>query len=168
MAALPQAGPAEEPAPCVAPPARRGTIAHRRAATDGTQQAWIMFGGRAELPWLRLLRPGFRHCFAAIAEDDGWLVLDPLSGRLVATRLDLPPGFDLPGFYRRAGFRALGPFVPAGPRRRRLPALRPMTCVGLCQAVLGADAPPALTPYGLYRSLRRRAAESSTNVGNFS
>lgn len=100
-----------------------------------------MFGGGADLPWLRLLRRGFRHCFAALEDAGGWTVLDPLSGRLVVARLDLPPGFDLPGFYRRAGLTVLGPFLPGGPRRSLLPPVAPFSWVALCRAVLGADAP---------------------------
>ena len=48
-------------------------------------------------------------------------MLDPLTGRLVVARLGLPPDFDLPAFYRRAGLVVLGPFVPAEPRARLLP-----------------------------------------------
>lgn len=134
--------------------------AHRRAALgteDPPQQAWIAFGGRADLPWLRLLRPGFRHCFAALSDASGWTVLDPLCGRLAVARPEVPPGFDLPGFYRRAGLTVLGPFAPAAPAPLPLPPLLPLTCVGLCRAVLGPGAPAALTPYGLYRGLLRRA-----------
>lgn len=130
--------------------------AHRRAMAEGSQRAFIVFGGGADMAWQRLLRPGFRHCFAALEEAGGWLVLEPLSGRLLATRLDLPPGFDLPGFYRRAGLVVTGPFRPAPPRPRRLPALSPMTCVALCRAVLGPDAPFALTPNGLHRALIKK------------
>ncbi|MDO9708697.1 hypothetical protein [Paracraurococcus lichenis] len=126
--------------------------AHRRAVQAG-QRAFIVFGGEADQPWLRLLRPGFRHCFAAIADARGWTVLDPLSGRLVVVRLEVPPQFDLPGFYRRAGFSVTGPFVPGAPRWRPLPPLSPFTCVALCRAVLGAGAPFALTPWGLFRAL---------------
>ena len=129
--------------------------AHRRTAETAAQRAFIVFGGGADLPWLRPLRSGFRHCFAALEDAAGWTVLDPLSGRLVVARLDLPPGFDLPGFYRRAGLRVLGPFSPGGPRRRLLPPLAPFSCVSLCRAVLGAGAPFAVTPFGLFRALAR-------------
>ncbi|MEN0074903.1 MAG: hypothetical protein AAGC69_10985 [Paracraurococcus sp.] len=108
--------------------------AHRRAAQAG-QRAFIVFGGEADLPWLRLLRPGYRHCFAAIADASGWTVLD------------------LPGFYRRAGFAVAGPFTPGPARWRPLPPLSPFTCVALCRAVLGAGAPFAVTPWGLFRKL---------------
>src|SRR5690606_11883931 len=86
----------------------------------------------------------------------GWTVLDPLSGRLVVARLELPPDFDLPRAWRRAGFAVLGPFTPGPARRRWLPPLGPFTCVALCRALLGAGAPFALTPRGLFRRLRRR------------
>jgi hypothetical protein len=144
--------PGQIPADAAARGPRPGP-AHRRAALPGAQRAWIVFGGRADMAWLRLLRPGFRHCFAAIEDAGGWMVLDPLAGRLVAARLDLPPGFDLPGFYRRAGLIVCGPFRPTEAQPRRLPALLPMSCVGLCRAVLGPGAPRALTPYGLFRRL---------------
>jgi hypothetical protein len=150
----------------------RGTgprLAHLRAAgvAVGAEAApglppaevWIAFAGRADQPWLRPLRPGFRHCFAALRDaDGGWTVLDPLSGRLVVARLDLPLGFDLPRAWRRAGFAVLGPFTPGPARRRRLPPLAPFTCVALCRALLGAGAPFALTPWGLFCRLQRRLA----------
>lgn len=138
----------------------RARLAHRRRAgpapgeADG-QAVWLVFGGNADQPWLRLLRRGFRHCFAAIADGAGWTVLDPLSGRLVVARLAVGPEFDLPGFYRRAGLAVLGPFAPHGPCRRWLPPLLPFTCVALCRAALGAGAPFALTPHGLYRALSK-------------
>lgn len=135
-------------------------LAHRRVA-EGGQYLWIAFGGQADQPWLRALRPGFRHCFAALADDTGWTVLEPLSGRLLVSRLVVPSDFDLPGFYRRAGLAVLGPFRPGGPRPRRLPDLSPFTCVGLCRALLGEGAPFALTPYGLFRKLGGVMAQDS-------
>lgn len=137
-------------------------LSHRRLAEDGTGQLlWIVFGGEADQPWLRLLRPGFRHCFAAVADEAGWTVLEPLSGRLLVARLPVPGGFHLPEFYRRAGLAVLGPFTPGMPRARRLPALAPLTCVGICRAMLGPDAPFALTPHGLFRALGGRDADES-------
>lgn len=120
---------------------------------DEAQQAWIIFAGRADQPWLRLLRPGFRHCFAALRDSGGWTVLDPLSGRLLAARLAVPAAYDLPRFYRRAGLRPLGPFRPTPARSCTAWRLAPFNCVALCRAVLGPDAPWAVTPHGLYRRL---------------
>lgn len=128
--------------------------AHRRAAP---QRAWIIFAGRADHAWQRWLRPGFRHCFAAIEDARGWMVLEALTGRLLLARLDVPSGFDAPAFYRRAGMVPVGPFPLDETSLGPAPGWRPLTCVSVCQAVLGPHAPGALTPYGLYRGLLARA-----------
>jgi hypothetical protein len=137
----------------VAREGHRGVTPQLRAARDAPQQVWIAFGGDADQFWLRPLRRGFRHCFAALSDEAGWTVLEPLSGRLVVARLAVPAGYDLPGFYRRAGLAVVGPFAPGPARRRWLPAMLPLNCVGLCRAVLGDGAPLALTPWGLFRRL---------------
>ncbi|MGK7865668.1 hypothetical protein [Falsiroseomonas sp. E2-1-a20] len=128
-------------------------LAHRRVTDATGQSVWIAFGGAADQPWLQLLRPGFRHCFAALGDEAGWTVLEPLSGRLLVARLPVPGGFDLPGFYRRAGLRVLGPFIPTEATPRSLPPLAPFTCVALCRALLGPAAPRAWTPFQLFREL---------------
>ena len=127
----------------------------RVGAAGAAQRAFIVFGGGADLPWLRPLRRGFRHCFAALEDARGWTVLDPLSGRLVVARLDLPRGFDLPGFYRRAGLTVLGPFLPGGPRRRLLPPFAPFSCVSLCRAV--GQVTPFWGPLPFFFPSRRQA-----------
>lgn len=127
--------------------------AHSRALAPDEQRIWLAFGGEADQPWLWPLKRGFRHCFAAIEEAGGWTVVDPLSGRLLVTRLEVPGGFDLPGFYRRAGLSVVGPLLPGPPRRSALPWLSPFSCVSVCRALLGGGAPFALTPFGLFRRL---------------
>ncbi|MCX7371392.1 MAG: hypothetical protein NTW56_02960 [Alphaproteobacteria bacterium] len=124
---------------------------HKRSTTG--QAAWIIFSGAADMPWQHLLKRGFRHCFAALRDADGWSVLDPLQGRLVVARLDVEASFDLPSFYHRAGLLPIGPITPGAARTSLLPRMLPMNCVGLCRAVLGTAAPFAITPYGLYRAL---------------
>ena len=39
-----------------------------RSRGASTEEVWIAFAGRTEMAWLRLFRPGFRHCFAALAD----------------------------------------------------------------------------------------------------
>lgn len=132
----------------------RGRVTHRHlAAPEAGQKLWIAFGGVADQPWLRLLRPGFRHCFAALQDEAGWTVLEPLSGRLMVARLPVATGFDLPLFYRRAGLRVLGPFAAGEPRGACLPSFAPFSCVTLCRALIGPEAPFAVTPFGLFRAL---------------
>lgn len=129
-------------------------ISPRHALAEGEQQVWIGFGGQADQFWLRLLRPGFRHCFAALRDKDGWSLVEPLSGRLLVTRAGLAADFDLPAFYRRAGLSVVGPFRPGSPAVRGwLPFSGLYSCVQVCRAVLGGGAPQAFTPHGLYRAL---------------
>lgn len=139
-------------------------LAHRRLAEEAGQRLFIVFGGSADQWWLRLLAPGFRHCFAAIADADGWTVLDPLSGRLLVQRLPLATDFDLPAVYARAGLAVLGPFTPAPSRGRLLPPCLPLTCVSLCRALLGPAAPFALTPASLFRRLQKMQDNRKKNL----
>jgi len=139
-------------------------LAHRRMASDAGQRLFIVFGGRADHWWLRLLAPGFRHCFAAIADANGWTILDPLSQRLLVQRLPLDATFDLPAVYARAGLSVLGPFAPSMARARLLPPLLPLTCVALCRALLGPDAPFALTPAALFRRLQKAQRDRKINL----
>ena len=135
--------------------------AHRRAPAA---LAWIAFSGQADHGWLRLLRPGFRHCFAALRDDRGWTVLDPLTGRLLVVRLEVDRSFDLPGFYRRAGLTVLGPFEAAEAGSGSLLLASPFSCVTLCRAVLGPSAPLAWTPRGLHRRLITRVESRKKNL----
>ena len=141
---------------------RRARPGHRRHLAG--QRVWIIFGGRADHGWQRLLRPGFRHCFAAIEDGAGWMVLDPLTGRLVLARLAIPAGYDLPEFYRRAGLTPIGPF-PVEEAETGTP-LRgaPWNCVSLCRAVLGPHAPFAVTPAGLFRRLEHLYESRKKNL----
>jgi hypothetical protein len=132
-------------------------LAHRRIAASAEQRLFIVFGGSADQWWLRLLAPGFRHCFAAIADDEGWTIIDPLSGRLLVQRLPLAAAFDLPAVYERAGLTVLGPFTPEPGRARSLPPFLPFSCVSVCRTLLGPEAPFALTPASLFRRLQSRS-----------
>lgn len=120
-------------------------------------KAWVVFDGRADIWWLRLLKPGFRHCFVVldgfVVPQDGrrWVVVDPVSPFTDVAVLDLPAGYDLPGW-----FRAMGMTVVAAPLRRdatRPAPWAPFTCVEAVKRVLGLHAALVLTPWQLYRRL---------------
>ncbi len=148
-----------------APPAPAGGAPRIRPPRDAAEpEVFIIWSGRADHWWLRLLRPGFRHCFAALRDDTGWTLAEPLTNRLVLTRLAVPPGHDVPRFFRRAGLRVLGPFTPAPPGRGGRLLLSPVSCVSLCRAILGPGAPFAWTPHGLYRALENLAESRKENL----
>ncbi|MBI5164407.1 MAG: hypothetical protein HY985_10955 [Magnetospirillum sp.] len=123
-------------------------------------RALVMFSGRTDLWWLRLLRRGYRHCFVALEGEGGWVVIDPLAHRTVV--LALPPcaALDLAAFYRQHGLEVVETAVAAPPRR---PApWRPHTCVESVKRILGISAPFILTPRQLSSFIRERGKKSLT------
>lgn len=129
-----------------------------RADPRRADLAIVCFSGRASLPWLRLLAPGFRHCAAVLRFRGAWLTVDPMV-HFTYAGLDSDLGLrDRIRLLRAAGYRTVLT-RPAPPPRRALP-WRPYTCVEAVKRLLGLDAPWALTPRQLHRLLtrRRRAA----------
>lgn len=100
------------------------------------------------------LRSGFRHVFIVVLDNRGyWVGVDGMDG---CPEAGVVAGcdYDLIDYYRRErGFMVMqidadraprGPFMMAG------------TCVGLVKAWLGVRAFWVITPYQLYRYLKRR------------
>ncbi len=115
--------------------------------------ALVVFVGHAELPWLRGLRAGFRHCFVVLRQDGTWLACEALTDRLELALLPVPQGFDLPGFYAKRGHTVLlGATRPDLPRRGL--TLAPLTCVEIAKRLLGVRAAWVITPWQLYRHLK--------------
>ena len=112
----------------------------------------VVFVDHAAWWWLRLLRPGFRHCFVVLATGTVWLACEPLKDRIELVVLNLPREFDLARFYHEQGHRVLSGQRPQpGPRRRF--TLAPVTCVTVVKRVLAIDAPWVWTPSQLYAYL---------------
>lgn len=115
--------------------------------------AIVVFEHRACRGPLRLLRPGFRHCFCLLRTGEQWLLCDPLKGSL---RLDLLPPYDardLAEHYARLGRHALlGRIARCGVAAGF--GLRPLSCVEIVKRAIGLVAPGVLTPYQLYRKLK--------------
>ena len=101
-----------------------GKASHEPAAPS----VLVVFADHVGCPWLRPLRPGFRHCFAVLRAGSVWLACDPLKDRIELDALELPGNFDLAAFYREQGHRVLEGRRPP-PRTRRRFALAPLTCV---------------------------------------
>jgi len=112
--------------------------------------AWVVYRGDAPLWWLRLLKPGFRHCLALLTDGRCWVAVDPLAGFTDIAVLDLPAGFDLPGWYRAQGLT-----VDAAPLRRPSGTAPwgPFTCVEAVKRLIGLRARRVLTPWQLHRHL---------------
>ena len=114
------------------------------------QKAWVVFSGQTDLRWLKILRPGFRHCYMVLHDGEHWITYDPLSSYTDITVHHLPPDFDLPHWMIE---RTL---VPAN--MTRIPKQAPwmlFTCVEAVKRVLGIHNRFIITPWQLYRHLRK-------------
>lgn len=130
------------------------------ATLPATEEVLVVFVDHAACPWLRPLRRGFRHCFAALRQDGRWLLVDPLKRRLEVRLLPPAAGFDLAALYVAQGYRVLrrGPPPQGGdpppPRRGGGPLLRPLTCVEAVKRLVGVEGAWTLTPWQLFRRLQ--------------
>ncbi|MCR6633159.1 MAG: hypothetical protein NVV74_25695 [Magnetospirillum sp.] len=87
----------------------------------------VVFCDATDLWWLRLLRPGFRHCFVALAVEGGWVVVDPLSHRTGVAHFPLPEEFDLAAWYGQHGLKVV--HVKNISPEKRVAPLAPYSCV---------------------------------------
>ena len=102
----------------------------------------------ARFEWL--LRPGFRHVIAAIDDGTYWLLIDARDGRPVFQMIQ-QSDYDIAGFWRSEGYAVVE--IEQG-RCLKSPFVT-VNCVGLVKACLCIRAPFALTPYQLYRHLKK-------------
>jgi hypothetical protein len=128
-----------------------------------TATAWLVIfplrASRAAPPawWVRPLRPGWRHCLACRADGEGSLVIEHLGSHLVADRVDRPIGALVVEL--QESLTAMVLLVPPLGTPDGA-AWRPfMTCVEAVKAALGLRAWWVLTPYALFRHLRRLGAQ---------
>ncbi|MEZ5814978.1 MAG: hypothetical protein R3E13_09740 [Alphaproteobacteria bacterium] len=119
--------------------------------TEKRPHAWAVFSGHADLPWLKILRPGFRHCAVLMNDGRRWVTVDPLSNYTEIAIHDLPPEFDLPLWMKTNGYTV----IKAPLRRETRPApFAVYSCVESVKRVLGIHKRLIFTPWQLYRYLR--------------
>lgn len=119
---------------------------------SGFHKAWVVFSGKADVAWLRFLRPGFRHCYVLLHDGEQWLSVDPMLHHMdVQAYPHLSSDFDLPSW-----LRARDQIVIPAPvsRTRTKPApWRPFTCVEAVKRILGLHRGTLWTPWQLYQHL---------------
>jgi hypothetical protein len=111
--------------------------------------ALVVFADNTDLWWLRLLKPGFRHCFIALDHPGGWIVIDPLSHHTRISLIPHAPRLNLADWYRRNGLEVVETETVEPARRVR--PLRLFSCVETVKKILGLCTCGALTPWQLYR-----------------
>ena len=73
---------------------------------DSPKEKWavIAFTDGARLPWLKLLKPGFRHCLVSVCDGVHWLTVDPMLHKTEVAVQPVAASFDLAAWYRDLGF----------------------------------------------------------------
>lgn len=114
------------------------------------QKAWVVFSSNTDLPWLRILKPGFRHCSVLMNDGQHWITFDPLSNYTDIMVHNMPTSFDLPLWLKDRGHNV----VPAKiDRKKRAAPWMFCTCVESVKRVLGIHDRLILTPWQLYKHL---------------
>lgn len=115
---------------------------------------WIIFSGQADLPWLKILKPGFRHCLILLHDGRNWLTIDPMLNHLdVIIHYDIQEGVNFPALLRAQGHTVMSAKMD---RSRKTPApFMLLTCVEVIKRLLGLHKFFIFTPWQLYRHLEK-------------
>lgn len=125
------------------------------------QRAWVVFSGQTDLPWLKILKPGYRHCYVLINDGDHWISLDPLPGHTEVMVHHIAPDFDLPNWLKARGFK----YVPAciTPQNTQSPWAF-YSCVEAVKRVIGLQDRWVITPWQLYKKLTKKQCGTPQNT----
>ena len=115
------------------------------------EKAWVIFSGQTEIPYLKVLKTGFRHCFIILKRGDHWITLDPLAHKTEIELHYLPDNFNLPDWLKKRGHTVVETKLKAA-AMKVLP-LSLFTCVEAVKRVLGVQSWKVMTPWQLYKHL---------------
>jgi len=128
------------------------------------QEAWVVFSGQTDVPWLRVLKRGYRHCYLLIHDGHVWMSIDPmLNFTDVQIHHALDADFDFPLYLRQQGHEVI-----AAPVKRNVHKPAPiafMSCVEAIKRYLGIHSRFIFTPWQLCKFLKRsKAITKSSNI----
>ena len=132
-----------------------GDRASRRPAESGRpDRAVVVFAEETRLPKLRRLKPGFRHCYAYLRLEQGWIGMDPLSHVWEIRHFPhWERDADLAAHLRRLGQCALT--VPVFEPPTKLAPPLPVSCVQAVKRLIGLHSWSVRTPWELFLLLKK-------------
>lgn len=116
-------------------------------------RALVVFSGRADMMWQRLLRPGFRHCSLILEDAGDWLLVEPLATRLHVRKLGRSDR-NLAERLRGAGMLVVETEIQ--PESKKPAPFGLWTCVETVKRGLGIRALWVQTPWQLNRYLEQK------------
>ncbi len=131
---------------------------------DTHKDIWVVYSGRADLAYLKLLKEGFRHCFLIYRNGKRqWVAIDGLSSHLEVEVLDVEGHINLPHWFKNQGFIVQS--VQYLNERRFKPAPWSFfTCVEVIKRFLNIHEFFIFTPYQLYRYLEKQGYEDLSST----
>jgi len=114
---------------------------------------WLVFTNETDLKRLKILKKGFRHCFAIMQQSDRWILIDPRSNKTDIRLLAHPIHFNLPRYFKSQGHHIVKLQTIKTPQK--VAPILNISCVGLMKRFIGLHAWFIITPYQLYRHLNR-------------
>lgn len=120
-------------------------------------RAWVVFSGKTDLRFLRILKPGFRHCFVLLNDGNCWVSVDPMSHYTEVLVHQVSSDFDLPRWLERRGHKVVA--APVNHSAKTPAPFGIFSCVEAVKRVLGIHAFAVITPWQLYRHLTKPSEE---------
>ena len=120
---------------------------------ESPDAVWVIFSDETDIRLLKLLRRGFRHCFIMMQQDERWILIDPRSDKTDIALLPHPAHFNFPRYFTQQGKTVVK--VPLRSVPKKIAPLFPLSCVETVKRVLGIHRRFVLTPYQLYRFLKK-------------
>lgn len=123
-------------------------------AVSGFGAAVVVFQDEVSLWWLRLLRPGFRHCYLLLpCGENSYLELNAYSNCLLVQIRRFGVGYDYLAELERQGKTLIRDVLVEKAPLKPAP-LAPFSCVELVKRVLGIHDFFLITPNQLYKKIK--------------
>ena len=129
-------------------------IADLIESTRANRQGWVIFTNQTELPWVRMLKKGYRHCFILINDGEQWISIDPMANYMDVVVHHVPCAFDLPDWLSARGHSVIPAYLDNEVSRAAPWML--FTCVEACKRILGIHKRFIFTPWQLFQYLEQQ------------
>ncbi len=137
----------------------QNTIDNTEDNTPVSPSVYVVFTGKTDIRWLRFLRKNYRHCFVIMNDGHRWISVDPLSSYTDILVYHVPPDFDFPAWMEKRGYAVVKAKID---RPHASAPFGIFTCVEAVKRVLGIHKRRIITPYQLYRHLKKSTYNSAT------
>lgn len=115
-------------------------------------RCWVIFTNKVDHWLARLLKKGFRHCLILVQTEREWYYIDLASNYLDIQVLPIPQSFPYADWLQNESELIL---VESDRTYEGQIALGLYTCVTMVKQFLGIRSPLTLTPYQLYKKLKK-------------